>query len=207
LLLLSSVTGIAADAPPALQLSVAGSTVRIANVTSGGDVVLFSASLANDRGVLRQRSAADVLHDDDGDGVVTFQSATPIPLRSIWIAVDETNGQSAIGGRADYAPTILPFPQRLVKQDADGIIGIFGDERLAAEMVIVRPGKGAWRLVALDGETTDGDRQHDGRLSLAAADAQPLDAKSETPKRLKNGDVIAVIDPDRMECFVTEVGK
>jgi len=196
----------AADAA-ALQATVNAQTIEVREATSGGEVVLFTASLAQRRGVLLRASNVQRIADDDGDGRITFTTSRPYPLQTICVAVDLVSGRAVIATRDGYEARRVEFPSQVRKKDAEGMLGFDGIERLGAEMVIVRPKSGAWRLRAAEGGAEDGDRRSDGRLSLLNSDAVPVGASGNAPRHLRKGDVVAVIDGGRMEVFVTEIDK
>lgn len=204
---LVAVAAFGADGTP-LQLTLDNTTVRVANVTLGGAVVLFTASLTTRESLLLQRTGAQTFLDSDRDGVVVYQRASRIPLRSVWIAIDIDSGRYSVATPPDFQLPPTTFPAHLLKHEADGIIGLFENEQLTAEMLVVRPKEGAWRLRATEGGSGDADRTHNGKLSLAAGDATPVrGTSSPAPKRLKSGDVIAMIDPRRLDTVITEIGK
>ncbi len=189
------------------SISFTAETVQIAPVTPGARVVLFAASLESSDGILVQSTGAKVFIDDDRDGIIVYRRSSGIPSRSLWIAVDMDTGQYGVGTPSDAPKTFLPFPASLLKRDVEGVLGLYDAEQLTAEMLVVRPGEGAWHLRALEGGNGDADRTHNGRLSLASAEAIPVPGTSgSSPRKLKNRDVIAVIDPGRLEGFVTEIG-
>lgn len=190
------------------SISFTGDTVQIAPVTPGGRIVLFAAALESSDGILGQITGAKMFVDDDRDGVITYRRNGGVPIRSLWIAVDFDTGQFGVGTPSNALEAFLPFPASLLKKDAEGVLGLYDREQLSAEMLIVRPGEGAWHLRALEGGSGDADKTHNGKLGLASAEAIPVPGISVTaPKKLKKGDVIAVIDPGRMEAFVTEISQ
>jgi hypothetical protein len=196
----------AADPPP-LQIAVSSHDVRIANVTPGGTVVLYSSSIASDGGLLRQRKVATTITDSARIGSVAFASNTPIPFRSVWIAVDLETSRYVVGGPDGYDVSLRPFPSTHLHGDAEGTIGLFDLRQLSGEMLIVRPKTGAWEVVAAEGGTNDGDRARNGKLSLSVDDAVPIAQSGPPPKRLKNGDIIAVIDPHRLDVVIAELDR
>jgi hypothetical protein len=196
----------AADAPP-LQLTISSADVRIANVTAGAEVVVLVASVEGGGGVPVQRTGAKAFRDDDRDGVVTFTDARGIPLRSVWIAIDVETGRSAIASPDDFPLQSSALPASLLDEDGDGVLGVFDLHQRNADMLVVRPKSGAWRLRAHEGGNGDGDKHANGKLRLDAADAIAVAGDKPAPKRLKKGDVIAIIDPVNLEAFLGEVEK
>lgn len=186
-----------------LTIAVTPSDVRVANATPGERVILFSAAIESYGGHLRQYTTIKEVPDDDKDGIITYTSEGPIALRSVWIAVEENSGRSVIGGRPGYPVTLLPFPTHLVKKDADGIIGLVDVEGRTAELLIVRPKHGAWLV---KGNIAD-PRVHNGKLTLTADDARPISDSEPTPFRIRNGDVLVLINTGRLEVSVVEIGK
>lgn len=195
------------NASAAASISFANDTVWIAPVAPGSRVVLFTASLQNSDGVIRQSTGAKIFVDEDRDGAIGHRPSGGIPLRSLWIAVDLDTGRYGFATPSASLDALLPFPTSLLKRDAEGVLGLFDQQQLSAEMLVVRPGEGAWRLRAHEGGNGDADRTHNGKLSLASADAEPVGTSPPAPKKLKKGDVLAVIYPARLEAFVTEIDK
>ncbi len=190
------------------SISFTRDTVQIAPITPGGRVVLFAAALESSDGILAQSTGAKMFVDDDRDGVITYRRNGGIPIRSLWIAVDFETGQFGSGTPSNALEAFLPFPASLLRRDAEGVLGLYDREQLTAEMLVVRPREGAWHLRALEGASGDADRTHNGRLGLASADATPVAGTSAAaPRKLKKGDVIAVIDPGRLEAFATEISQ
>jgi len=87
-----------------------------------------------------------------------------------------------------------------IKKDADGLAEALEMDGITAELLLVRPKAGAWILRAREGAASDGDRVKNGRLTLLFESAEPLGGgKDKAPKKLKAGDVLAVLDPGRLE--------
>lgn len=73
-------------------------------------------------------------------------------------------------------------------------------------MLVVRPKEGAWHLRAFDGGRGDADTARNGKLVLIPAEASVIRG-APPPQRLKKGDLVAIIDPGRMEIYVTQVDR
>lgn len=193
-----------ATSPPSITIS--NEIVRAEGMTPAGEVILFTASLESDGGTIRRVTGAKAFADSDGDGVITFTGTRPVPLRSIWIGIDFDSGRYAIGSPPGYKVTVLPFPETDFRRDAGGIVGLFDREHLSAEMLVVRPKEGAWHLRAFDGGRGDADTARNGKLVLIPAEASVIRG-APPPQRLKKGDLVAIIDPGRMEIYVTQVDR
>lgn len=194
------------NASAAATIAFTETSVSIGGMTPAAQVVLFTASIANTHGFLQERTGAKIF-TDDSTGAFTYTSPYGIAPRSVWIAVDVETGRYVAASPSTDGFRLLPFPAQLLKRDTDGILGLFDNDQVTAEMLIVRPKVGAWRLRGLEGGRGDADRAHNGKLSLASAEATPVSGTDPPPRRLKNGDIIAVIDPGRLEVVIVEIGK
>ena len=58
--------------PPPLQATVTDGGFEVRNVTAGGQVVVMTASLEADGGLLRQITGARRFSDEDRDGIVRY---------------------------------------------------------------------------------------------------------------------------------------
>jgi hypothetical protein len=206
LTLLAPLAAFAADPPP-LQIAVSNQDVLMTNVTPGGTVVFYSASIANDRGILRQRKVAAMVTDTARTGSVTYSDGNAIPFRSVWVAVEMETGRFVVGGPVGYDLSLQSFPVTHLHGDTDGTIGVFDLNQVSGQMLVVRPKSGAWEVSAAEGGMGDADHARNGKLSLSVEDTQAIGNSGPPPKRLKNGDVIAVIDPHRLDVFITGLDR
>ena len=195
------------EQPRALVLTASETEIRVTGITPGSTAVLFGLVLGNHRGYSLQYTVEELLIDADGDGMVTFSPLRGVPLRSIWTTVDLANGARGVGVRPDYPLELIAFPFDGVKRDSDETWSGLIQQRTSLEVLVVRPREGAWRISAREGGAGDQDRQNDGRLNIAFEGARQLSADSPKLKHLKNDDVLIGIDGNRMQLFLTTVGK
>jgi hypothetical protein len=197
-----------AHAAPETSIRVDATTVAI-SVQRGASVVLFSCTRTNLPHSIAVRPAAVVLRDDDNDGVIRYVPQGGVPLRSVWIAVDQGSGEEAVGAQPDFPLSVSPIGSGSLKKDVEGEIATLalGIPRLS--LLLVRPGKegGAWMMTAFDGQATDHDGKGDGRVELSFADAKAVVGKDTAPKHLRKGDTVAVIDPGHLDVFVGTIAN
>lgn len=181
--------------------------VTVQGITPGGRVVWFSLAreVAEDdvaTVVRRQEVAAD----EDGDGAVSLTLDREVPLRSIWVAVDLASGEYAAASPEGYPLREVAFRGRGLGRDnarADRV----EDVRSYAEVMVVRPGEGAWGLTVGDGSEADEDGQADGRIAAALDRLRPVAAEgANPPQRFDPKDVVILIDPNQMELTVVKAG-
>lgn len=206
-LLLLVALGPAAFAQTApLTVHVADTSVKVFNLTPGGDVILFSCARSGRDGRTYNDAKPRLLHDDDGDGVVTL--AGDVPYVSVWIAVDYETGAVDVGAPEGASPWVRPISENFYRKDADEQILALEQELQRMSLLIVRPGKGAWSLRAREGDAGDRDNDSNGKLLVAFEDAKPLEeGKEQAPKHLKAGDVVVAVDLGQYDVFVGEVIK
>jgi hypothetical protein len=190
---------------PAPEISFQKSSVTVA-VAAGAQVVLFGVArevAEDDVATVVRRS--QVLTDDDGDGKVQWDLGLDVPFRSVWVAVDLATGQVATAAPAGY-------PLRRVDWRGAGIVRSQSradrveDARTFAEVLLVRPGQGAWRLTVVDGSAADDDGAPDGKLAAALDRMIPLAGTAEPPSRFDPRDVVVLVDPNRLELTVVHAG-
>lgn len=197
---------IAQNGPP-LQASLTSDQLSFSNVTPGGQLVLFGASIRSERGMSTLRRFSEVLADGDRDGTVLYQPRGGVPFRSIWVAVDVRTGNHVVATQDGYELIHQEVSAKDLKHDSDAAVGLL-EERLSVDLVLIRPGDGAWSLRAREGGNTDGDKMRDGRLTLLFGNAHALDPSfGKAPKHLKRGDVLAAIDTGRLELLTLTVTK
>lgn len=191
---------------PGPSITFDKSSVSVQGISAKGQVVLFSVArevAEDDVATIVRRS--QLLPDDDGDGIVKLDLGRDVPLRSIWVAVDLATGQVASSAPEGY-------PLRLVSWRGAGLVrGIsradqVEDARTFAEVLLVRPGSGAWQLTVGDGSAGDDDGATDGKLTAALDRMAPVAGTDPPPKRFDPKDVVVLIDPNRMELTVMQSG-
>jgi len=188
------------------KISFEERAVSVDGVSPKGEVVWLSVArevAPDDVATLVRRS--DVLTDDDGDGTVRWDLDRAVPLRSIWVAVDLATGAIATATPEGY-------PLRRVSWRGNGLENSPRADRVAdargyAEVLLVRPGEGAWRMTVGDGGADDDDGVADGRVAAALDRLRPLGRSAAAPARFGPRDVIVLIDPNRMELTVVEAGE
>jgi hypothetical protein len=198
-----------AQTPPGAQapaISFQTSSVTVAGVTGKGQVVLFGVArevAEDDVATVVRRS--QVLTDDDGDGTVQWDLGRDVPFRSVWVAVDLATGQVAAAAPEGY-------PLRRVDWRGLGIVrgnsraDRVEDARTFAEVLLVRPGQGAWRLTVVDGSAADDDGAADGKLAAALDRMIPVAGTAGPPARFDPKDVVVLVDPNRLELTVVHAG-
>ncbi len=207
LAVLISCSSAASAAVPGLQIAVTAQGVVVSNVPKGGSIVLFSCSRYSQRRAIAVRPEARVLLDDDRDGVIRYTPPGNIPVRSVWIAVDQSSGETAAGAPRDFPLLVRAVGTSDLRKDVQGEIVSLAAALPRLVVLLVSPGNGAWLLAAFDGESTDRDGKKDGHVELSFGEATSVNGKDKAPNQVKKDDVIVAIDPAHLDVFITQVGR
>lgn len=195
----------AASAAP-LQMAVSNRSVTVSNVSPGGAVVLFSCGRVALARSIAVKPGAKVLRDDDRDGVVQFTPPGGVPLRSVWVAVDEGSGNIAAGARPDFPLVVQTLGESSLRKDVEQEIAELAVDVPRLLVLLVRPGSGAWIEAVFDGEKGDHDGAN-GRVKLSFDELQTVDGKDKAPKHLTRDDAVVAIDPGHLDVFTAQVGR
>jgi len=188
-----------------LRLAVGPTGVSVSGVTAKGKAVVFGITReVADDDVTSIQPYLDVLSDDDGDGVVSEDLGQPMPRRAMWVAVDLASGDFDAAAPAGFRLRRVNWRGRGLDHRNDGRDQI-EDARPFAEVLVVRPGVGAWTLRLGDGSPEDADGTANGRIAAALDGLQPLAGSPAPPSRFANGDTVLLLDPNAMEMTLVKV--
>ncbi|HEX2834372.1 MAG TPA: hypothetical protein VHW00_15285 [Thermoanaerobaculia bacterium] len=192
-------------AAPVLRFS--GSKATVDGLTPGGTVAIFCVALEpiGAPPVPTRTREMLLLHDDDRNSAVVLDHTRPIPAISVWVVVDIETGQRTIAGGPGYEPLLMPLGE-VAKRDNAGQLRKLSAALGEVELMVVRPGVGAWSLYAAKTSRFDESRR-DEPLRVDIGSMIPAGDTPAAPNALRQGDIVTVIDPYTMRVFVTEVGQ
>jgi hypothetical protein len=189
----------ATPAETGLKLTFETNAVVATGVPPGGQVVWFAVSreIAERTATLVRRE--EIATDDDKDGAVRFELDRPVPFQSIWVAVDLASGTAAMATPEGFPLRRVELPGRSTSRGG-GRPDWVEDDRGFVEILLVRPGRGAWGATVGDGGQADDDGAYDGRLMAPLDQMRGIGAAPPAaPEHFSPRDVVVVIDPNRME--------
>jgi hypothetical protein len=194
---------VAAPAFSQPSITIESDVVRITGITPGGQVAWLGVSREEPdyyRTTIIRRDG--VLVDTDRDGVASITLEHSAPASSVWVAIDIQTGQAA--AIAADPRFDLPLREPLVEPaDAGvGVVELTADRHEYLEILLVRPGVGAWRATAGDGGQSDADGIPDGRIRLAATAVIALEGSPALAGSVVSGDVIACVDGRTLEYVI-----
>jgi hypothetical protein len=181
--------------------------VVASGVTPGGSVVWFGIARERPGRITQVVRRDPVLPDSDGDGVARLDLGRSVAVQSIWAAVDLTSGSFAVATPEGTPRREVALPGNSFRRSPRGAVEALQDARQFLEILVVRPGEGAWSLSVGDGGASDADLQPDGGVQAALTSMRPLGTAKTALDQLLPGDVVVVIDPRQMEFYAATFGK
>jgi hypothetical protein len=185
-------------------LSFEDQAVVVSDVTPKGQVVWFSVAKQIEGYMAHFVRREEILPDTDGNGSVRFELDRTVPLQSIWVAVDLATGEAAVATPEGYPLRDASAPPGRGRGEP-GRPDWVEEGREILEILLVRPGQGAWGLTVGDGGANDDDSHGDGRITAALARLRSLGACPGPPERFQPKDLVFAIDLDRMELLAERV--
>lgn len=201
------------EAPPPpdepLVLVLEESSVGATGLTPGGEIAWLGAGRAPMGAYRRLIYERRVEVDAAGTGEARLELGVAVPSFAAFFAVDVANGEVAAA-----SPAGSPF--RLLEVPAAAWAAALAPAGLAElplghrwlELLVVRPGVGAWGLTLRDGGAADADGAADGGVTAALGALEPLGegaAAAEPFAALAPGDVLLALDPERLIGYAAEV--
>jgi hypothetical protein len=172
-------------------LTIQGNHVIASSFRPGSTIVFYSVALVGDGYSTATKTRNARVTDDDHDGTVVFDVPEAMPFRSVWIAVDEANGDYAVSSPAGYFRKNGSQPELRKHGAAVDELAIAGH---VTYLLYVHPGKGAWTAFAVDGgDDSDGKVDYVTSINLSAL--RPLQPDNhDKPTELKAGGTLFIVD-------------
>jgi hypothetical protein len=193
-------------APGGPALSVSTAAVTATGMSPGGAVVWL--------GMARKVVAYEAIYAHrhgtvhaDAKGQAQLPVTEAVPRQSIWVAVDLKTGAYATASPAGFAP--LAFELAAATLEVRG--GVLADRLIDAadygEVLLVRPGKGAWGKSVGRGGADDESAPGEATLKLALDKLLPVPGTTDpSPGKLAAKDLVFVLHPRTMAIAVVAFG-
>ena len=181
--------------------------VGLCCLESGTDALFFGLVWQERPWVARTTVVREIETTPSNGKTAWYEPEVGAPLASYWIGVDLSTGDFTWTSRTGVGLEEREIPSENLMRDSDRSINGFDVEAGFLEVVVVRPGKGAWAFTAGDGSTFDGDGQMDDWVRTLTGDLRPIDDGPEPPKALVKGDVILALDTWRGILSITTIDE
>jgi hypothetical protein len=135
-----------------------------------------------------------VVADDDRDGTAVYDFPK-ISRYAFLIVVDSATGEYAFYKGDGVDGTELDLPGNHWRAGLEQLDVADPD---TLQVLLVRPGAGAWILAALDGGAADADGARDASFRLKVKDMQPIRGDAKPQGSVRPGDLLVMIDPQTL---------
>jgi hypothetical protein len=199
-LVLSISISAASAAPVAPGITFDATHVVATGFHSGRDVVIFGVGSAPGPYFSRQLRFIDTVVADAA-GAVRYEIPEGVPDHSIWFAIDAQTRDYAVA--APHAAQLRPSLRAPIVHSAldAGKDAIDLDRRLM-DLLLVRPGEGAWIGSCGRNSRKDLNRGKSGAMQLSAAQLIAAPRSSGRPDTILPSDLVIIIDSETLEYFV-----
>lgn len=188
----------AAEAVPAITFD--STHVIAAGFHSGRDVIIFGVGTGPGPYFLRLMRFTDT-RTTDSAGMVSFEIADGIPDRSVWFAVDTQTRDYAVGSPSPaLLRPVLNGPG--IRHRAEGEADSIDLDRRLMDLLLVRPGSGAWIGSCGRNSLKDLNRGKSGAMQLSAGEMTAAPKSTGRSSTILPSDLIIVIDSETLEYFV-----
>jgi len=193
-----------AEAQP--RLTFDGDRLEVSGLTPGGAVAVHGVAIHSLHYLLEVLPISAVLPLGEGASSVVFAREGGIPADSVWAAVDLSTGQYTL----DAPPRA---PRRVGEAAFEGAVAGAREVRCVPRafplrqlnLLLVRPGEGAWRVYSRDGGPLDADGAIDGGQTLPLGAFQPLWGSAQPPAALAPGDLLIGVEGSERSIFALRV--
>jgi hypothetical protein len=199
---------------PAVETAAAGGPtltfgehgVSGSGFSPGGQVVWFGLAkevVAYEVTYVRHQQAGPA----DSAGQAALELGTAVPRRSLWVAVDLASGAYVIATPPDFPLVQAELPAAALTSRGASLSDQLEDEADSSEILLVRPGQGAWAATVGRGGALDEADPAARALKISLAHLDPIAGGfSGSPQKAASRDLLVVLHPDTMSAAVAVVG-
>jgi hypothetical protein len=196
-----SVAGTAGGQTPAPvpTLAFSDQAIQAQGMTAGGAVVWFGIGR-----VVQEYAETLSDHQDvtvaDAQGQATLQVKPSVPRHSLWVAVDLETGRYALAAPPGFPLRSFALGPAAVSVGGGSAGDLLLDPSDTIEVLLVRPGQGAWSKNVWRGSADDQASPGSANLAFSLGRLLPLPAGGgAAPAKLSAGDLLFVAHPRGME--------
>jgi hypothetical protein len=192
------------------SLRFADAVVILDQGTPGGEVAWISVTRVP-LGYHQRLEVRRTVSAADETGTATWEQERPPWLGSIWAAVDVESGAWVAAAPPGGRLRDRVLPAHAFQQNGSGeLSSVHYPGHVVAEATVVRTGPSQagtqiWGLRLTDGGQADGDAQYNGEITLQLSSMEGLTDATTAASTFAAGDVVILIDTDRMEVSATRL--
>ncbi|MCP4661502.1 MAG: hypothetical protein GY856_39370 [bacterium] len=196
---------VAAESSLELFLDLESAAVVISSLEPGAEVVYFDLYRFSAGYVPRTEHRATIVDDDDGDGIVEVELARELPGKFLAVAVELESGRFGVFRPEGSPGREVAFPAHSLQEGPGDRLDRLESTGPYLELLLVRPGTGAWQLTTGDGTPTDESPSSDGVVLNALEMMRPVGDSPPPPEDFATGDVLVRVKPAPMEYYAVRL--
>lgn len=177
-----------------LTLTLNGSTVAISGISPRGQVYVYGVMRTNVTGYTQLLRYAGPL-DAAQDGSATLTLREPFSGDAFFFAIDLASGGSGRITPGGQPVREFVLPDGALKKANNGQLQQLETHLPIANLLLVRPGTGAWELTVGDGGPDDDDHAANGISTNRPEQMNAVGRSPEAPKNFRADDLLFVFDP------------
>jgi hypothetical protein len=185
-------------ARPELQIRFTTGAVFVDNGSAGAEVVLLEM-VHQPRKFYSARGRRDRLATADQSGTARFPLDDTVADHSVWIACDSRTGEVAAAAAPGFPLRRTTQPESLVQSREE--FDLLSIPYHWAEVLVIRPGVGAWGQSVVRGGPNDANRGR-GRMLLRPESLHNVAGQAAAPSRMRVGDLAVVVNLRSFEFFI-----
>jgi len=192
-------------AAPPLEISLDGDAMVVSGLEPGSEIVYFSVSRFSAAYVPRIERRSERLADEDANGEVRSVLDRPVPPKFLAVAVELPSGRFAVWTPDSSPGREVAFPENSLRPGPGNRLDRLEDGNDYVELLLVRPGRGAWALTTGDGTPTDESPSSDGLVLAALSSMVPVGESGEAPEEYEKDDLLLRVAPAGMEYYLARI--
>ena len=192
-------------AAPPLGMAFDGDAVVVSDLEPGAELIYFSVSRFSAAYVPRTERRAERLVDEDFDGEVRIALHRAVPPKFLAVAVELASGRFGVLTPMGSPAREVAFPAHSLRPGPGNRLDRLADETDYVELLLVRPGSGAWALTTGDGTATDESPSSDGLVMSAVTSMLPVGTSGAPPEEYQKDDFLVRVAPRVMEYYVARI--
>ena len=203
LLALAQSTALVGQREATMRVSTDG--FEIEGLSAGARVAALSAGRELRGHLPMVRSGSFVASDEDGDGTLRHQPSWHVPEHTLAVAADVESGTLVLGTSVGTPVRELALDEAALRLGPDDTLDRLQLRARQVQVMVVRPGVGAWHGTVADGGRRDADRTSDALVTVALGDLAPMGSLEAAPSAFGEQDIVVLLDPHRLAVSVSVV--
>jgi hypothetical protein len=192
-------------ASQALILTFSTRTISVSGASPGSSVVLFGVARESHHYYSEIVRRVELLADTDRDGMVALVLDRDIPPKAIWAAVDLSTGAFVVRPSPGYENAPFSLTDEQLKKDNNGQLKKMELPVSEVQLLLARPGVGAWYLSGAKNSLYDESNGVETGLRLDISRMIAVGSAPAAAVNFKKGDIIILVDPRWMRYASFEV--